>query len=204
MATAAGSSGAEKCMELEKRCSEVAGNIKYNIRPKSIMKRIETEKRRHSKKEPKPKQKPPPLSKYRRKAANCRERTRMQDMNEAFDKLQQVVPSLGCEEEEADGKLTKITTLRLAINYINALSTVLQAPPEQEDSSDILDEFGSDLGSLSDFGSAGSAIDSPPAGDFTNEMDVNMVSDLLFNEPGFQAFLESDGESLFFSDQSTP
>lgn len=172
-------------------------NIKYNIRPKSIMKRIETEKRRHSKKEPKPKQKPPPLSKYRRKAANCRERTRMQDMNEAFEKLQKAVPSLGCETDENDEKLTKITTLRLAINYINALSTVLET---SEPSSEVMDDYGS----LSDFGSTGSAIDSPSSADFTDDMDVSIVSDLLFNQPGFQALLESDGDSLLFSDQSTP
>lgn len=52
---------------------------KYNFRTKSIQNRIETEKKRKiAKKEPKPKQKPPPLSKYRRRTANARERNRMQ------------------------------------------------------------------------------------------------------------------------------
>lgn len=52
---------------------------KYNLRVKSIQKRIEVEKKRKNpRKEPKPKQRPPPLSKYRRKNANARERSRMQ------------------------------------------------------------------------------------------------------------------------------
>ncbi|CAM1313247.1 Uncharacterised protein g6204 [Pycnogonum litorale] len=196
----------------EKNPDVVAGNIKYNIRPKSIMKRIETEKRRNSKKQPKPKQKPPPLSKYRRKAANCRERTRMQDMNDAFCRLQKAIPVLS--EESDQDKLTKITTLRLAINYINALDSILNSgesssssneSPASSSSADNLDDFGSDFGSLSDFGSTGSAIDSPLSEhmDIDVPMDVGIVSELLFNGHGLETLLESDGENLLFCGQAT-
>lgn len=53
---------------------------KYNLRVKSIQSRIELEKKKKTpvKKEPKAKQRPVPLSKYRRRTANARERTRMQ------------------------------------------------------------------------------------------------------------------------------
>jgi bHLH factor len=104
---------------------------KYSLRPRSIQNRIETEKRQkmEPKKQPKPKQKPPPLSKYRRKTANARERSRMKEINTAFDVLQQVVPAYPVLPVNAQGKtcekLTKITTLRLAMNYISALSNLL-------------------------------------------------------------------------------
>lgn len=53
---------------------------KYNLRIKSIQNRIALEKKKKTpvKKEPKAKQRPVPLSKYRRRTANARERTRMQ------------------------------------------------------------------------------------------------------------------------------
>ena len=53
---------------------------KYNLRTKSIQSRLELEKKKKTpvKKEPKAKQRPVPLSKYRRRTANARERTRMQ------------------------------------------------------------------------------------------------------------------------------
>jgi len=51
---------------------------KYNLRTKSIQNRIEVERRTSEPRHPKPKHKPAPLSKYRRKTANFRERCRMQ------------------------------------------------------------------------------------------------------------------------------
>lgn len=39
------------------------------------------------------KQRPPPLSKYRRKTANARERSRMKEINSAFETLRKAVPS---------------------------------------------------------------------------------------------------------------
>lgn len=99
---------------------------KYALRTKSIIKRIESEKNRATtkRKEPKEKQKPPPLSKYRRKTANARERNRMKEINDAFLTLQQSIPDLPGADAE---KLTKITVLRLAVNYINALAGVLNS-----------------------------------------------------------------------------
>ncbi|XP_054153890.1 neurogenic differentiation factor 2-like [Oppia nitens] len=113
---------------------------KYNLRVRSIQNRIETEKRKKEPKKPKPKQKPPPLSKYRRKTANLRERCRMQEMNTAFEALRNVVPDFPDEvpddmvinmvsgddlDDKSNSKLTKITTLRLAVNYIRALTEIL-------------------------------------------------------------------------------
>ncbi|KAL1396927.1 hypothetical protein pipiens_010143 [Culex pipiens pipiens] len=85
----------------------------------------------------KPKQKAPPLSKYRRKTANARERTRMREINSAFENLRQAVPvavagpsgnqsPVGSPGQSgANEKLTKITTLRLAMKYIRILSDIL-------------------------------------------------------------------------------
>ncbi|XP_021001063.1 neurogenic differentiation factor 1-like [Parasteatoda tepidariorum] len=98
----------------------------YNLRQRSIKNRIETEIRRKiSKKTPKPKQKPAPLSKYRRRTANARERTRMQEINDGFEKLRKVVPQFPTKPGHDNTKLTKITTLRLAVNYIAALTQIL-------------------------------------------------------------------------------
>ena len=95
----------------------------YNFRTSSITKRIETEstcaptKAKSSKSH---KLKAPPLSKYRRKTANTRERERMQEVNDAFDKLRHCIPNTNAMQ-----KLTKITTLKLALNYIDNLQQLL-------------------------------------------------------------------------------
>ncbi|XP_044013382.1 putative uncharacterized protein DDB_G0282133 [Aphidius gifuensis] len=57
----------------------------------------------------------------RRLAANARERRRMNSLNDAFDKLRDVVPSLG-----NDRKLSKFETLQMAQTYISALYELLQ------------------------------------------------------------------------------
>ena len=93
----------------------------YNLRQSSLINRIQTERRRSEPKQQKPKSKPPPLSKYRRRTANARERGRMHEINEAFDELQKVVP----QYPDSSTKPTKITTLRLAMNYIQALRDML-------------------------------------------------------------------------------
>ncbi|KAM8705485.1 hypothetical protein ACLKA7_009873 [Drosophila subpalustris] len=81
------------------------------------------------------KSKAPPLSKYRRKTANARERTRMREINMAFEQLRHCVPQSITGEDAAstNEKLTKITTLRLAMKYIGMLSESLQDPSYESD-----------------------------------------------------------------------
>lgn len=56
----------------------------------------------------------------RRLAANARERRRMNSLNEAFDRLREVIPALS-----NDQKLSKYETLQMAQTYINALTDLL-------------------------------------------------------------------------------
>ncbi|XP_025158318.1 protein Fer3 isoform X2 [Harpegnathos saltator] len=63
----------------------------------------------------------PTVLKRRRLAANARERRRMNGLNDAFDKLREVVPNLG-----TDHKLSKFETLQMAQSYIAALCDLLQ------------------------------------------------------------------------------
>lgn len=103
---------------------------KYSLRPRSLRRRnIEKIVEKSSKtRTPKPKQKPAPLSKYRRKTANARERSRMREINQAFETLRQAVPSVYSTNVATSEKLTKITTLRLAMKYISTLSAALNGP----------------------------------------------------------------------------
>lgn len=61
------------------------------------------------------------IYKRRRLAANARERRRMSGLNEAFNRLREVVPSLGAEQ-----KLSKFETLQMAQSYIVALCDLLE------------------------------------------------------------------------------
>ncbi|XP_035775778.1 helix-loop-helix protein delilah-like [Anopheles albimanus] len=111
----------------------------------------------------KPKPKAAPLSKYRRKTANARERSRMREINSAFENLRRAVPlavagtsgtsspvsspqqcssSGGASSSE---KLTKITTLRMAMKYIRILSDMLSS-------------------------------ERPPAGSYDNNNDLDMIN----------------------------
>lgn len=83
----------------------------------------------------KPKQRAAPLSKYRRKTANARERTRMREINHAFETLRQSVPVIvaGSQAQSTNEKLTKITTLRMAMKYIKILSDILDNKTEVSD-----------------------------------------------------------------------
>ena len=81
----------------EKMSSEEGDGIRLpdkcqSLRQRSIRKRIETEKNKHLPKPRKQREKPAPLSKYRRKTANARERQRMHEVNQAFDKLKASIP----------------------------------------------------------------------------------------------------------------
>ncbi|CAH1728556.1 unnamed protein product [Chironomus riparius] len=69
----------------------------------------------------KTKQIAPIVKKKRRLAANARERRRMQNLNEAFDRLRQYLPSLG-----NDRQLSKHETLQMAQTYISALCDLLE------------------------------------------------------------------------------
>ncbi|KAF0290668.1 Protein atonal [Amphibalanus amphitrite] len=57
----------------------------------------------------------------RRTAANARERRRMNGLNDAFERLREVVPCLG-----SDKKLSKFETLQMAQTYISALQELLR------------------------------------------------------------------------------
>lgn len=67
------------------------------------------------------KQVSPVVKRKRRLAANARERRRMQNLNQAFDKLRQYLPQLG-----NDRQLSKHETLQMAQTYITALYELLQ------------------------------------------------------------------------------
>ena len=58
---------------------------------------------------------------HRRDAANARERKRMNGLNDAFERLREVVPNLNSEQ-----KLSKIETLLMAQTYIKALAKLIE------------------------------------------------------------------------------
>ncbi|CAH0548768.1 unnamed protein product [Brassicogethes aeneus] len=64
-----------------------------------------------------------------RRAANIRERRRMFNLNEAFDKLRRKVPTFAYEK-----RLSRIETLRLAITYISFMSELLHGHPDHKNS----------------------------------------------------------------------
>lgn len=86
------------------------------------------------------KQKSLPLSKYRRKTANARERSRMKEINDAFETLRRVIPHMSARDCTSE-KLTKITTLRLAMKYIAALNTALQDHELESDGDSLLSDY---------------------------------------------------------------
>lgn len=63
-----------------------------------------------------------------RRAANIRERRRMFNLNEAFDKLRRKVPTFAYEK-----RLSRIETLRLAITYISFMSELLNGTTKGSD-----------------------------------------------------------------------
>lgn len=193
---------AESCSSMDE--SVVPENLKsipvrlpnYNLRQRSIKKRIETEIRQKvTKRMPKPKEKPAPLSKYRRRTANARERTRMQEINEAFEHLRKVVPQFPMKTGMDNTKLTKITTLRLAVNYIAALSQILKQADAANTSTvsneRVAETFTAQQQSIID---SIDTLDLLGAG-------LGPVEGLL--DDSFDLILESDDESLPMSDDIT-
>ena len=75
---------------------------------------------------PRPKPKCPVKRQNQRTAANVRERSRMKTINEAFRHLKDRIP-LACKER----KVSKVDTLRLAINYIHHLHHTVTAIDHQ-------------------------------------------------------------------------
>ena len=69
---------------------------------------------------------PADVTRLRRAAANARERKRMSGLNEAFDRLREVIPAAAAGWAPADGKLSKYDTLQLAQTYIDALLDLLK------------------------------------------------------------------------------
>ncbi|KAJ6648683.1 Basic helix-loop-helix transcription factor amos [Pseudolycoriella hygida] len=96
---------------------------KSKFTPKTNTENQKSRGRRKGTSTKKPKSTSPNIAilKKRRLAANARERRRMSGLNEAFDKLRDVVPSLG-----ADHKLSKFETLQMAQTYISALCDLLE------------------------------------------------------------------------------
>lgn len=103
----------------------------------------QTKSNKKSKGKPKSKQKAAPLSKYRRKTANARERIRMREINSAFEHLRNCVPLSICEGSPTTNneKLTKITTLRLAMKYISTLNNILNSSFLDSDTSQLLNSI---------------------------------------------------------------
>ncbi|XP_016072516.1 PREDICTED: fer3-like protein [Miniopterus natalensis] len=62
-----------------------------------------------------------------RQAANVRERKRMFNLNEAFDRLRRKVPTFAYEK-----RLSRIETLRLAIVYISFMTELLDSCKKKE------------------------------------------------------------------------
>uniref|UniRef100_A0A182X1P6 BHLH domain-containing protein n=1 Tax=Anopheles quadriannulatus TaxID=34691 RepID=A0A182X1P6_ANOQN len=147
--------------------SEIKKDEKYSLRQrqsrrttletatisKTTTKTTTTTKEKAAPKE-KPKPKAAPLSKYRRKTANARERSRMREINSAFENLRRAVPvavagtsgtsspvsSPQCSGSAASSeKLTKITTLRLAMKYIRILSDMIHGTPGTLENNNELD-----------------------------------------------------------------
>ena len=120
-------------MVLNNKANTIANNsssrANYKLRDVSLKKREEVEIRKNQPKKrgPKPRPKSAPMSKYRRKTANLRERLRMGEINVAFEKLRDKLPNPMAQAGKAKcEKLTKINILHVAINYIRAMENLLE------------------------------------------------------------------------------
>ncbi|KAL8579803.1 hypothetical protein ACOMHN_060856 [Nucella lapillus] len=193
---------------------------KYNLRRSSVRVRVQVEEKKQQPKQKKAKNRPPPLSKYRRRTANARERSRMAEINDAFQELKQALPD-DCFEGKMDdeGNLssssssgissgssssssmnksksktpqpTKATVLRLTIDYIAALRDILGY---NADSSSSEGSSGSSCG-----GSSGSSCGGS-SGDVTYLLNDDLGSDAVSSVTPSTSSGSGDEESLTSSD----
>ncbi|XP_045131226.1 basic helix-loop-helix transcription factor scleraxis-like [Portunus trituberculatus] len=115
-------------------CSQDASVVpsgKYQLRPRSLKARHRCDPDWSLPEPTGPKTRPQPLSRYRRKTANARERYRMRQINTAFESLRGVLPSWVCRRRAA-ADMTKIATLRLASAYIRSLQDMLDGNAPQD------------------------------------------------------------------------
>lgn len=70
----------------------------------------------------------PDVMKKRRLAANARERRRMNSLNDAYEKLRDVLPNFG-----PDKKFSKFETLQMAHTYMDALMDMLKMSKDEYD-----------------------------------------------------------------------
>lgn len=70
--------------------------------------------------------------KHRRNMANARERKRMNGLNDAFERLREVVPNVNTEQ-----KMSKIETLLVAQTYIKALAKLMDSVAAEEEEAHI-------------------------------------------------------------------
>ncbi|XP_063224815.1 achaete-scute complex protein T8-like, partial [Bacillus rossius redtenbacheri] len=121
-------------------------------------------------------QQPPPLAVARR---NARERNRVKQVNNGFATLRQHIPAAVAEAYLPPGeaapargkKLSKVETLRMAVDYIRGLQRLLSgeqasgaaspAPGGGDDFSFADDDLGSAAGADDDLGSADGSASSP-------------------------------------------
>merc|ERR1719266_1591599 len=83
----------------------------------------------------------PSILRHRRDAANARERKRMNGLNDAFERLREVVPNLN-----SDQKMSKIETLLMAQTYIRALARLIEAEDSKLEGGG--GSYSSEMGSL--------------------------------------------------------
>jgi hypothetical protein len=110
------------------------------------------------------------LSPQMRLMANDRERQRTGSLNEAFDKLRQIVPTLPSD------KLSKIQTLKLATNYIHFLYSLLSSTNE------LFSESNSSSCSSSSSTSLGSNFINNNNNDLLFKQDIQTHNSLIYNE----------------------
>ena len=123
------SSNSAATVKTEASSAESSGSSSVDVRPLKVVRQRKAKGQQQARplrgrrKRPASGTTPPPVEvvKKRRSAANARERRRMNGLNDAFERLREVVPQLG-----SDRKLSKFETLQMAQTYIGALAELLQ------------------------------------------------------------------------------